>query len=501
MTIQNYSNDKIHDNPYQVAGRIDPAEVAELADSIKEHGLKRVPTARPHPEKPGHIQIIEGHRRRAAWFARSKEPMPFDVLAGVDDRTMFENNVIENSQRQDLNVIQKARQLQAYINAFSATQAAAGKLFGLGRQGSVSNVLRLLELPEVVLDLVAAGKLAERNARQLIFLSRLDKKKAVEVALNATDEKSNDAVGFSPEDVILDEMDSYARKHGRVLANGGWDLNWKPKDLQVAGAPAPACTGCPMRHKGKWQTEYCMQPACFDAKKNMHVDMQATKAAKRLKIPLAGKDEKVTVLFKGDYHGRVKARQLVGGKARHLRLVPDTSASNAWARKDVLGSEHVALATVDAEAAKKFLTKPKTKNYQDDWKKEQEAREQRGRQIAALVESSAPIIASALPADAGVWYLLDLGADTWHYRKEIKKAKSVREKRLLIVKCLLGTLEDARDTARDKPTKVRAELLDLARLFKVKLPVGWDAALSAVGARTNGKTPAAAKAKAKGKKK
>jgi ParB family chromosome partitioning protein len=83
---------------------------------------------------------------------------------------MFEGGVSENIDRQDISCIERALALKTYIEKFNATQKDCGRLFGLS-QGAVSNLLRLLRLPQPVIDIVQQGILPERSARMLVNLA------------------------------------------------------------------------------------------------------------------------------------------------------------------------------------------------------------------------------------------------------------------------------------------------------------------------------------------
>ena len=137
--------------------------LAELASSIASRGLIQPIVVRPHQ---GRYQIVAGERRwRAAQKARLHE-VPA-IVRDFDDVETLEVAIIENIQRQDLNAIEEAEAYKRLIAEFGHTQEALGKLVHKSRS-HVANLLRLLDLPPKVRDLLASGALSMGHARALI---------------------------------------------------------------------------------------------------------------------------------------------------------------------------------------------------------------------------------------------------------------------------------------------------------------------------------------------
>ncbi|NJM41166.1 MAG: ParB/RepB/Spo0J family partition protein [Anaerolineae bacterium] len=168
--------DCIGPNPYQQRTVVNPKHVENLAISIASEGLQQPPQAREKPGSPGHYQLVFGHNRFAAYQKlRSEHPdnsvytkMPL-LLVTLDERQMFEGGVTENLQREDISPIAKARALKLYIEKFNASQRECGTLFGIS-QGAVSNLIRLLSLPNEVIDIADTRVLSERVTRRLVGL-------------------------------------------------------------------------------------------------------------------------------------------------------------------------------------------------------------------------------------------------------------------------------------------------------------------------------------------
>ena len=145
----------------------DEASLAELADSIREHGIIQPLTVRKLAS--GYYQIIAGERRwRAARLAGLNE-IPA-VIIEADDRKVMELGLIENLQREDLNPIEEAAGFQSLMETYHMTQEEAASRVGKSRS-AVANALRLLSLTPPVAKLVEEGKLSAGHARALLPLS------------------------------------------------------------------------------------------------------------------------------------------------------------------------------------------------------------------------------------------------------------------------------------------------------------------------------------------
>ncbi len=144
-----------------------------LADSIATYGVLQPILVRPNANFEGVFEIIAGERRwRAAKMAGLTE-IPAVVLDG-DDLKTAQIAVIENVQREDLNPVEEAFAYQALIDRFGLTQEQVAKQVGKSRP-AVANLLRLLELPEDVLEQLKAGDITAGHARALLGLNDPEK--------------------------------------------------------------------------------------------------------------------------------------------------------------------------------------------------------------------------------------------------------------------------------------------------------------------------------------
>ena len=147
--------------------QFDPDALADLADSIRQHGIIQPLTVRKL--QSGYYQIIAGERRwRAARMAGlSQVPV---VVIEADDRKAMELAMIENLQREDLNPMEEAAGYRSLIDQHHMTQEEAANRVGKSRS-AVTNALRLLELAPAVQNQVEAGLLSAGHARALVPLS------------------------------------------------------------------------------------------------------------------------------------------------------------------------------------------------------------------------------------------------------------------------------------------------------------------------------------------
>ncbi|WP_022709108.1 ParB/RepB/Spo0J family partition protein [Pseudochrobactrum sp. AO18b] len=144
------------------------AELEDLAQSIREHGIVQPIVVRPAPENREHFELIAGERRwRAAQRAGLTE-IPV-IMRDVDDRVALELAIIENVQRADLNPVEEAMGYQLLIDEHDYTQADLAQVIGKSRS-HVANTLRLLKLPTEVQGLINDGALTAGHARTLITM-------------------------------------------------------------------------------------------------------------------------------------------------------------------------------------------------------------------------------------------------------------------------------------------------------------------------------------------
>ena len=158
---------QVETNSAQPRKYFDEESLAELADSIAEHGIIQPITVRKLSS--GYYQIIAGERRwRAARLAGLKE-IPVVVME-ADDRKAAELAMIENLQREDLNPMEEAAGYQSLMENHHMTQEEAAQRVGKSRS-AVANSLRLLNLTESVQKMLESGQISAGHARALLALT------------------------------------------------------------------------------------------------------------------------------------------------------------------------------------------------------------------------------------------------------------------------------------------------------------------------------------------
>lgn len=158
--------EQIEPNPDQPRRYFNDADLADLANSIREKGVIQPLIVRPAPGQPDRFQIVAGERRwRAAQMAQ-KHDLPV-VVRDLDDTEVLEIAIIENIQRADLNPVEEASGYRQLMDRFGHTQERLAEALGKSRS-HIANLLRLLSLPAEVQAYLADGRLSAGHARALI---------------------------------------------------------------------------------------------------------------------------------------------------------------------------------------------------------------------------------------------------------------------------------------------------------------------------------------------
>ena len=161
--------DQIDANPYQPRRQFNPQEIASLADSLRQHGMLQPVLVRAVGDR---YQLIAGERRLRASIEARLHELPARVLV-LDDQHVFEIAMVENLQREDLNAVDKATAFREYLTRYGVTQEELAGRLGLDRS-TISNLIRLLELPDAVLDAVRGSEISQGHARALLGLEDAD---------------------------------------------------------------------------------------------------------------------------------------------------------------------------------------------------------------------------------------------------------------------------------------------------------------------------------------
>jgi len=157
--------DRIDPNPGQPRGGFDTEQLEELASSIKRHGVLQPVIVRREGER---YQLVVGERRLRASKIAGKSTIPA-IVRDVTDENSLKYALLENLQREDLNPIEEARGYNALKEEYGLTDKNIAEILGKDRS-TISNTLRLLKLPDMVIGLLEKGKLRAGHARALLSI-------------------------------------------------------------------------------------------------------------------------------------------------------------------------------------------------------------------------------------------------------------------------------------------------------------------------------------------
>ncbi|MBU5676305.1 ParB/RepB/Spo0J family partition protein [Alkaliphilus sp. MSJ-5] len=214
--IQILSIDKIYPNPNQPRKNFDEGGIEELANSIKAHGI--IQPIIVTEDAKGYM-IIAGERRwRAAKSIELKE-VPC-IVKHYNEKQLLEVSLIENLQRQDLNVIEEAKAYQYLISQYKITQEQLSEALGKSRS-YLANIMRLLRLDKRVIDFIIEGKISGGHGRTILSIESNDNQ--YELAKKIISE------GLSVRQVeeLVKELNNTSKKDNKINKN-------KTKDVFLA---------------------------------------------------------------------------------------------------------------------------------------------------------------------------------------------------------------------------------------------------------------------------
>lgn len=160
---------EIRANPYQPRKTFNQESLKELSDSILEHGVFTPIIVR---KSLSGYELIAGERRLKASKLANQETIPA-IVVEIDDKEMMEVSLLENIQREDLNIIEEARGYEQILNRLNYTQEDLAKRIGKSRP-HITNILRLLKLPNSIVKLLEEDKISFGHARALLNIEDKD---------------------------------------------------------------------------------------------------------------------------------------------------------------------------------------------------------------------------------------------------------------------------------------------------------------------------------------
>ncbi|MCQ4021950.1 MULTISPECIES: ParB/RepB/Spo0J family partition protein [unclassified Ruminococcus] len=193
---------ELQPNREQPRREFDEKSLVELADSISQHGILQPLLVRPFLD--GGYQIVAGERRyRAARMAGLTE-VPV-VIRDLSDSETMQLALIENLQREDLTPVEEAKGYKQLMDSYGLKQEEVSRVVGKSRP-AIANALRLLALPDDILQLISDGKLSAGHGRTLL-------------AFKNPDEMEKAARLASTEDISVRELERLAKKSNKALEN------------------------------------------------------------------------------------------------------------------------------------------------------------------------------------------------------------------------------------------------------------------------------------------
>jgi ParB family chromosome partitioning protein len=268
----------IDPNPWQPRSMLGDADLAELADSIREHGLVQPIVVRSRGDR---YQLIAGQRRLAAAKRLGWQQVPARVL-DVEDRQMAEIAIVENLQRRDLDALEKAASFKQYLSTWGCTQEELARRLSIDRS-HVANLIRLLELPASVQSKLREGKLSMGHARALLPLGDEDEQ------VRLADRVANEGLSVRAVEAEIQEI---------LRRDDGGD-DHEPDDLErgPAEVTSTASAEVPAKRKpGRPATRRSSQVAAVESDLRRALGVKVVvhangKGAGRIVIPFANLDE------------------------------------------------------------------------------------------------------------------------------------------------------------------------------------------------------------------
>jgi ParB/RepB/Spo0J family partition protein len=285
MTVERIPLSQIKDNPYQPRSTYHRKDIDDLAYSIELHGLMQVPPGR---RKGADVELAFGHLRKRAYDKLAKKDsgkwgeMPVEIRSMTDDQmAMFA--LEENVRRADITPMDQARAIDKYLKSFlKKTEVEVARALNISK-GAVSNMRRVLQLPDKFLEKIDAGVINFTQGRELLVLEGLENSENLMSSALAYLKTGNKSYGHantveglqaSIYDVIRDRYPPLDKAWG----GWRWDILF---DTRAAGCLQ--CEKMIRTHPTKSATaHYCLDPECWKKKDQEHRDKAAAAAKKKM---------------------------------------------------------------------------------------------------------------------------------------------------------------------------------------------------------------------------
>ncbi|MFW6063732.1 MAG: ParB/RepB/Spo0J family partition protein, partial [Chloroflexota bacterium] len=284
---------RMTDNPWQTRRALDPDYIEELAEDIKRNGLLHPPAGRIvldgqvldydlyggpaaalQDEPDAVVQLAVGHNRKASFYRLSKDDESYQTMpvqiGKYSDQQMAKMAWAENAQRKDLSAVEEARAIQRVIDDFGWTQSLAAEHFGLNRS-TITNKLRLLKLPEEVLEHVHAGDISERQAVAMMPVFQMPQPVRERMEnpdaswIKKPDELIAEAARGANSDKLRKSVHNLVRAATKDLTDGARFPLDEEFPVGQDSVRSPTCTDCDLCLSYGNETR-CGDVGCFDVK-------------------------------------------------------------------------------------------------------------------------------------------------------------------------------------------------------------------------------------------
>lgn len=285
MAIEQIDLELIHDNPYQARSTYHRQDIDDLAHSIKTHGLLQVPPGR---RKDGNVELGFGHLRKRAFVKLAKkEPekfgkMPVDIR-DLSDEQMAIFALEENLKRRDITPLETARAVDNYLYSFlEKTEVEVAEYLNMTK-GNVSNMRRVLRLPEKILQKIDEGRITFTQGRELIILERVDNSEELMLTAARSIRTEGRPYGHANtvegmQRAVHEVIANHCRPLDKEFEGYRYDLIF---DTRVAGCLE--CEKMIRTHPTKSTTaHYCLDDKCWDR----HQEKQQEKVSAEAKAKM-----------------------------------------------------------------------------------------------------------------------------------------------------------------------------------------------------------------------
>jgi len=287
--LRNIPTESLTRNPFQPRKQFDPEAIGELAASLKEHGVLQPILVR---EVDGGFQIIAGERR---WQAAQKAGLTTIPCRVVDviDKTACEFALEENLKRKDLNDLEKAQAFRDYLNQFQCSIEELSKQLSMKRS-TVSNMLRLLELPDPIKNALNSGRLSAGHARALLPLPQAEQLElssriqAEQLSVRQTEATVKKLLGRDTESTSPSPEASPAASENPAQSHSAGDSAAKtpaPEQAAASVAEQPECESQPTSSDPEQNAETLPMPQA-DPHRTHHVASLETQLRDMFGVPV-----------------------------------------------------------------------------------------------------------------------------------------------------------------------------------------------------------------------